>query len=98
MATFNVRLNRKLLDVVHYDGDIAPDDIRRSLVERGEYPEGITVHRKTERLYVVQGHYGAHGWEDLTADTDYKRARADLRAYQENDTAPVRLITRREPV
>lgn len=49
---------------------------------------------KTELLYVVQGNYG-HGWEDLTASADYKEARADIKAYRENDPAPTRLIKRR---
>lgn len=45
-------------------------------------------------LHVVQGFYGM-GWEDLTASEDYKEARADLKAYRENDPAPCRLIKRR---
>ena len=49
---------------------------------------------KFEYLHVVQGHYG-HGWEDLTASEDYREARADARAYRENDSAPIRMIKRR---
>lgn len=41
---------------------------------------------KTELLHVVQGNYG-HGWEDLTASTDYAEARRDLKSYRENDPA-----------
>lgn len=52
---------------------------------------------KTELLYVVQGDYG-HGWEDLTASADYKETKRDLQSYRENDTAPTRLIKRREKV
>lgn len=52
---------------------------------------------KTELLYVVQGNYG-QGWEDLTASTDYKEARANLRDYRQNDPAPTRLIKRREKI
>ena len=52
---------------------------------------------KTELLYVVQGNYG-HGWEDLTASTDYKEARELLRDYRQNDPAPTRLINRREKI
>lgn len=52
---------------------------------------------KTELLHVVQGNYG-HGWEDLTASTDRAEARRDLKSYRENDTAPIRLIKRREKV
>ncbi|MCD0159681.1 hypothetical protein IHN63_00010 [Deinococcus sp. 6YEL10] len=51
--------------------------------------------RKYRPLYVVQGAYG-HGWEDLTASNDRTEARRDLKAYNENETAPHRLITRRE--
>lgn len=49
---------------------------------------------KTELQYVVQGYY-SQGWEDLTASTDYREARADLKAYRENAPEPVRLIKRR---
>lgn len=49
---------------------------------------------KTELVHVVQGNYG-HGWEDLTASTDYTEARANLRDYRQNDPAPTRLINRR---
>lgn len=52
---------------------------------------------KTELLYVVQGNYG-HGWEDLTASTDCKEARANLRDYRQNDPAPTRLIKRRAKI
>lgn len=51
---------------------------------------------KYEYLYVVQGNYGyGHGWEDLTASTNRKEARANLRDYRKNDPAPTRLIQRR---
>lgn len=52
---------------------------------------------KYQYLNVVQGYYAPHGWEDLTVSTDYKEARADLRAYRINDTTTAhRLIKRRE--
>ena len=51
---------------------------------------------KTQVEYVVQGYY-AHGWEDLTADPDYRRARANLKGYRDNAPEPVRLIKRRVP-
>ena len=51
---------------------------------------------KTQVEYVVQGYY-AHGWEDLTADPDYRRARANLKDYRDNAPEPVRLIKRRVP-
>lgn len=47
-------------------------------------------------LYVVQGHY-SYGWEDLTQSEDRSEARADLKAYQNNELGVAhRLIKRRE--
>lgn len=57
----------------------------------------LTRSPKTELLYVIQGNYG-HGWEDLTASSNYKEAQSDLRSYRANDPAPSRLIRRRSPV
>ena len=48
-------------------------------------------------LWIVQGHYGFHGWEDVTASETWQEARADLRSYRENEPQyPHRLIQRRE--
>lgn len=49
-------------------------------------------------LYVIQGNYGyGHGWEDLCASEDRREARADLKAYRENEPqTPHRMIKRRE--
>ena len=55
-----------------------------------------------KHLKVLQGHYGYHGWEDITDVLGSNRAdvleqRQDLLAYREN--APeyaYRIITRRE--
>ena len=44
--------------------------------------------------YVVQGNYG-YGWDDLTMTDDYAEARADYRAYRDNENAPHRIIQRR---
>lgn len=52
---------------------------------------------KTELVHVVQGNYD-HGWEDLTASTDYKEARDNLRDYRQNEPGPHRLIKRREKI
>lgn len=52
---------------------------------------------KTELVHIVQGNYG-HGWEDLTASTDYKEARDNLRDYRQNEPGPHRLIKRREKI
>ena len=53
---------------------------------------------KTRVIYVVQGHYGHHGWEDVTAEETRKEALARLREYRENESAPFRLIRRREKI
>lgn len=47
-------------------------------------------------VYVVQGYYGLHGWEDLCQSESYQEARHDLRAYRENEIQyPHRMIQRR---
>ena len=52
---------------------------------------------KYEYLFIVQGKYGFHGWEDLTASESWKEARDDLKAYllNEGKIATFRLIKRR---
>ena len=52
---------------------------------------------KTIEIIVVQGHYGYHGWEDLTAhdSNQRKEARADLKAYRENEPGVAYRIIRR---
>ena len=53
---------------------------------------------KYEYLWVVQGFYGyGYGWEDVAASESRKEARNNLKAYQENDPHPHRVIRRREP-
>jgi len=47
-------------------------------------------------LYVIQGKYGYYGWEDLCQSESWKEARADLKAYRENEPYPLRMIERRE--
>lgn len=47
-----------------------------------------------ETLIVIQGNYGGR-WEDVTAETNWKDARANLKAYRENESVPFRAITRR---
>ena len=50
---------------------------------------------KYEYLKVIQGNYG-YGWEDLTAEEDYKEARLRLREYRDNDNYGChRMIERR---
>ena len=48
--------------------------------------------------WIVQGHYGYHGWEDVTADDNRRIARAELRTYRnEEPQYPHRLIYGRRP-
>lgn len=44
--------------------------------------------------YIIQGYYG-HGWEDDTAESSIKEARARLKEYRQNSNYPSRPITRR---
>lgn len=53
--------------------------------------------RKTTDEWTIQGHYG-QGWEDLSAYDKRDEARADLKAYRANETAPFRLVKKRVPV
>ena len=47
-------------------------------------------------LYVVQGNYGGHGWEDLAESDTHKEARYNLREYRiSSGPAPHRIIQRR---
>jgi hypothetical protein len=62
-------------------------------------PGGSKRSPKTRLIHVVQGNYGyGHGWEDLTAEDTRKEALARLREYRENESAPFRLIRRRERI
>lgn len=99
MTAFNVYQGRKKLDTVTYAGNFTADEVRKSLVERGEFPGDIRVTKArlpstTEVQHIVQCHYGA-GWEDVAASTDYKEAKRDLKSYRENHAYPSRLIKRR---
>lgn len=53
--------------------------------------------RKTRDEYVLQQNWGyGYGWEDIVTYDDYAEARADKKAYLENQPGvPTRLITRR---
>ena len=85
----------QLVDVAKAEGYRRPKNANGSMARY--FFAYLARSPKTELLHVVQGNYG-HGWEDLTASTDYADARRDLRAYRENDTAPTRLIKRRSPI
>ena len=55
---------------------------------------------KTKLIWVVQGSYGyGHGWEDVTAEENWKEAKARLREYRDNERGvPFRVIRRREKI
>ena len=55
---------------------------------------------KTKLIWVVQGSYGyGHGWEDVTAEENWKEAKARIREYRENERGvPFRVIRRRERI
>lgn len=55
-------------------------------------PSGTTYTPIVE--YVLQGHYGSHGWEDLCAEDTRKEAREQLRCYQENEGGRYRIVRR----
>lgn len=52
---------------------------------------------KTEEILIIQGNYGSHGWEDVSAyaKSETKQAREDLRAYRTSGAGVYRLIRRR---
>ena len=48
-------------------------------------------------LYVIQGLYGHHGWEDVDQSESYRDTRTNLRLYRENEPQySHRMIKRRE--
>lgn len=52
-------------------------------------------------LYVLQGNYGAHGWEDLSAEDKaevgaWKRVKQTAKEYRDNEGGRYRIIERRE--
>lgn len=49
---------------------------------------------KTEKEYVIQGHYGS-GWEDVNYETSMADARRSLKEYRENQPGAYRLRIRR---
>lgn len=50
---------------------------------------------KYEYLHVLQGHYGTHGWEDLTASESRSEVRSWLIDYRTNEGGRYRVIQRR---
>ena len=57
----------------------------------------MAYQRKTRDVYVLQQNWGyGDGWEDIVEYDDLKEARADKKAYLENQPGvPTRVITRR---
>ena len=55
---------------------------------------------KAKPIWVVQGNYNyGHGWEDVTAEENWKEAKARIREYRENERGvPFRVIRRREKI
>lgn len=51
---------------------------------------------KYRYMWVLQGHYGVHGWEDLCAEDTPQEARQRRTEYQENEGGAYRIIYRRE--
>ena len=50
--------------------------------------------RKTIDEYEIQGNYG-QGWEIVTTEETRAAARDQLKCYNENETAPHRIVKRR---
>lgn len=103
MTAFNVYKGRKLIDTVFYSGPgNTAESVKASLIGHDGYAADIRVTKArgkptTEVQHVVQVDYGyGQRWEDVTASTDYKEAKADLKAYRENSPEyKSRLIKRR---
>jgi DNA polymerase IIIc chi subunit len=62
-------------------------------------PAGTTyaLIRSTVDSWEVQGQY-EHGWECVTAEETRKEARERLKEYRANESAPFRLVLKREKV
>lgn len=60
----------------------------------------MSYKRKTRDVWEVRGNYGhGHGFECVTAETDYAEARARLREYRDNEPGvPFRLVCVRERI
>ena len=96
--TFKVYDGGKLIDTV-FDQESCPHEVKRSLINHDGYSETITVRRCWKVWYIVQGHYGYHGWEDECPEETLKEARARMREYRENMPGyRHRMIKRREQV
>lgn len=87
-ATANPRLDD---EVIVYEAD------RKGRLRRIQQAARRDPQRRAspyETLIVIQGNYGGR-WEDVTAETNWKDARANLKAYRANESVPFRAVTRR---
>lgn len=62
----------------------------------GRYFFAMLTRNRYESEFIVQANYGyGQGWEDVSSETTPREGRIRLREYDENESAPHRLITRR---
>lgn len=56
--------------------------------------------RKTRDVFEVHGNYGyGHGFECVTAETEYSEAKQRLREYRENEPGvPFKIVVKRERI
>ncbi len=50
--------------------------------------------RKTADEWEIQGNYG-HGWECVTTEETWKDAKAQVKCYRANESAPFRVVKKR---
>lgn len=56
----------------------------------------MAYQRKTDDVYVLQGRYSDEsGWDDILSEDTHKAAKAQLRAYAENEHIPLRIVKKR---
>jgi hypothetical protein len=97
MASFNVRLNGKLIDTVFFTDATTAEEAKKLLVDSGEHKPEIKVTRRTVQEFIVQGNYG-YGWDDESTEDNEKEAKVRLKEYQLNGSGSYRLIKRRVKV
>ena len=105
MAMFNVWLNGRKIDAVHYQLNpretipSAVENVRKSMVDRDGLSPDIRVtwpkgQRVTMDSFDLEGDYG-QGWEVLCSEETRKAARQRKREYMENAPCPLRIVKRR---
>ena len=59
----------------------------------------MAYQRKTADVFEVQGYYGPqYGWECVCSEENRIDARARLKEYRENESAPFRIVKKREKI